>query len=350
MENILVITENIFLKLYNESLKNYSETNSNLHIDVYCLDFPKKLNCIKKIQYKLDYNNFRKRYYDLEREKLIKLIKKYDTILFINLFFDKEYFIQGELKELLKTKNTKVYFADSVKNFDIPYDLMQIFKRIYVFEQQDVRYIYDKYGIIPELIFGGTSYYLFKDNINSSNKKIYDICFVGISTPKRLMYLDKIAEWCKNNNVTFFVAGHFWHTNNIVNYMIGKFKFKVKHPILANYVNNKFISPRNLAKIYSQSKIVLNINVVYHKSLNQRTFDVMYCKSLLICDEQDLSTAIIEPNRDFIMCKNVDSMIENINYYLNNEQKRSSIANNGNKIVKENYLFKSTLDKIFQRR
>lgn len=350
MERILVIAEKIFINLYRPGLEDYSKTHDDLTIDIYCLDVPKEeLSTVDRLRYKLDIGGFRKKYYDAKRNELSSLVKEYDTVLCFNLFQDGQFFLQGEFEKILKEKNSLLYFVDSAKTLNIPCELIGAFKRVFVFEIQDVKYVKDTYGICPTLIDGGTSYYLFDSSIQKNTQCIYDLCFVGISTPKRLEYLDRIAEWCKKNNKSFFVAGHFWHTNSKFNYVLGKFKFKIKHPILAEYVQNRFIQPCYLAGVYAQSKIVLNINVAYHKSLNQRTFDIMYSNSMLICDEQDISNSLIVPNRDFVMCKDIDDMIEKIEYYLNNDEERKNIIKSGHVITEKNYLFKYTLDKLFSR-
>lgn len=355
MEKVLVISNAISLNLYRPGLEDYSNTHEDMEIDFYCLDEPKNMlsqsyELLDRLRYKWNLGNFRKKYYDERRRELSALVAEYDRILLINPFFDKEYFIQGELKEILRRKNTRMYFVDSVKSFPAPMDFMDIFKKVYVFEKQDLEFVKDTYGIDAELVTGGTSYYLFEDKIRAQREKVYDLCFVGLATPKRLEYLDAIASWCQEHGKSFFVAGHFWHTNNKLNYFIGGLKFRLRHPVLAKYVQNRFIQPCDLAGIYAKSRIVLNINISYHKSLNQRTFDIMFSRSLLVCDEQDVGDALIKPGRDFVMCRSIEDMIEKIAYYLQQEDEREKIAIRGKNLTDQNYLYKYTLDCFFDRR
>lgn len=347
MRKVLVISEEVFLNLYKAGLQDYSNSHDDVQIDLYCLDVAKKnLQSLNRLKYKLDINDFRRKYYDKQRMELIELVKEYDTILFFNLFFDKEFFIKDKFRDVLKEKDARVYFLDSVKTFNIPKELLSIFKHVYVFERNDVQYIEETYSLNVTWVSCGTSYFLFDDTIAKHSVKTYDVCFVGIATPKRLEYLDAVAKWCKANNKSFFCSGHFWHTNNALNFWVGKQKFKWKYPVLAEYVKNQFIQPCELAGVYAQSKIVLNINVSYHKGFNQRAFDVMYSKSLLLCDDQDASGLDIKENVHYIMGKDVNGIIAKLAKYLDESAQEDvdAIIKNGRDITEQSYLYKNTLD------
>lgn len=115
---ILVISETVFFNLYKDGLYKYAKDNRDI-IDLYYLDYPKKdLNIINKARYKYNINDFKRKYYAKIRDKLVSKIENYDIILFINLFYDDEYFIQGEFAEALKKKDTRVFFVDSIKTID----------------------------------------------------------------------------------------------------------------------------------------------------------------------------------------------------------------------------------------
>lgn len=341
---ILVISETVFFNLYKDGLKKYAEDNGDI-VDFYYLDYPKeKLNLIDKLNYKYNINKFKNKYYKHIREEIINRIKNYNIILLINLFYDEEYFIQGELAELLKQKDTRILFVDSIKTIDQNIKFLDCFKQIWSFEEQDIAYGKGKFNIDIKYLTIGTSYNMYLED--KQYAKDIDICFVGIATKKRLDYLDVIAEYCDRNKLKFFVSGHFWHNNNWLNYHIGQWKFKRKHPVLSKYVNNTFIVPRDLAQIYARSKIVLNINVEYHKSLNQRCFDVMVCNSLLLNDKQEIGKLPLIDGRDFIICNDENDMVEKIDFYMQHDIERKKIANNGKGQAEKNFLFKQTLEKL----
>lgn len=341
---ILVISENVFFNLYKDGLAKYAQDNGDT-VDLYYLDYPKKnSNIINKLRYKCDVGGFKKKYYAQLRENLIEKVKAYDVILFINLFYDDEYFIQGKLTEVLKGKDARVFFVDSIKTLSQDVNFWGCFNEIWSFEEQDIAYGREKFGIDIKYVTIGTSYNMFLEN-QEYNKDI-DVCFVGIATEKRLNWLDAVAVYCEKNRLRFWVSGHFWHNNNWLNYHIGEWKFKYKHPVLAKYVQNKFIKPKNLAPIYARSKIVLNINVEYHKSLNQRCFDVMIADSLLLNDKQNVGQLPLANGEDFIMAEDENDMVNKIDFYLKHPEERRRISCNGKQKAGDFFCFKQTLETV----
>lgn len=347
MEKVLVIAEEIFLNLYRPGLEYYSKNHDNLTIDIYCLDVPKKeLNTFDRLRYKFGINNFKRNYYEQKRKELIELVEQYNQILFIDLFYDEEYFIQGKFAEVLKKKKCKVYFVDSIQTIPQNIAFWNCFDGVFSFEYSDIEFCKSKFNIEVSYVPVGTNYNLY--NLRQINDIKYDLCFVGLSTPKRIEYLQAIAQLCKNKGYRLFIAGHFWHNNNLLNFTIGKLKFKLKHPLLSRYVVNKFIQPYELANIYHSSKICLNINVAHHKSFNPRNFDIMHSGKLLISDEQNLQGVDIVPDKDFIMCDGIDDMVAKIDFYLQNEDQYRHITDSAKRKVEQKYLFNNTLDVIFK--
>lgn len=342
---ILVISETMFFNLYKDGLIHYAKNNEDT-IELYYLDYPKNINIINKLRYKYNINNFKNKYYTKLRERLIEKVKDYDIILFINLFYDEEYFIQGKLLDVLRKKDSRVFFVDSIKTIDNNINFFDCFKQIYSFEEQDIAYCKEKFCIDIKYLTVGTSYNIFLQDKNYI--KDIDVCFVGIATEKRLKYLEAVADYCDKNQLNFFVSGHFWHNNNWLNYSIGQWKFKRKYPVLARYTKNAFIMPRDLALIYARSKIVLNINVAYHKSLNQRCFDVMVCNSLLLNDKQNVGQLPLINGEDFIMSEDETDMVKKIDFYLKHEKERHRISANGTTKAEKSFLFEQTLKKLLE--
>ena len=262
---ILVVVEEVGEFLYGDSIRKYSETREDIDIDVYCLDAHRKLGSLNKIRYKKNFLGFRKEFWDKEREKLAVLAEQYDQIVFYSLTYDEYagWFIQGKLKDVLNGKFCKLYFLDTAKKMR-HIEFIDLFDELFVFEEQDVEYFHKKYNRNAIIHDAGTSYYLFKEIIESVQEKRYDISFVGTSVPKRLKYLTAVAEYCLQNNKKLFIAGHFWHNSNIINYTIGKWKFRLKYPVLYKFVKNEYVDPHNVARIYASSKISLNIIRIYY--------------------------------------------------------------------------------------
>lgn len=343
-KKILVIISRGHLNLYKTGFVNYGKKN-NCKIDFFIVDYPKNKYGLKHLLYKYNILNYLDNYYENLRENLIRVLDNYDEIVVINLFFDKFYFIDDKISLAIKNKKSTLMFVDSMKSLPQKVNFFDAFDKIFSFEHSDIEYARENYNINLDYIFIGTNYNLYK---TLKKEKKYDLCFVGLATPKRIEYLTKVAEYCNQNKKTFFCSGHFWHNSNFWNRFWGKIKFKKHNPILVKYVHNIFISPENLANIYKESKICLNINVEQHKGFNPRNFDIMCIGSFLLSDRQDLNGIKLKPNEDFVMCSSPDEMIKDIDYYLKNIKKREDIANSGKKNVFNSYLFENTLINLFK--
>lgn len=145
-----------------------------------------------------------------------------------------------------------------------------------------------------------------------------------------------------------FLAGHFWHNNNIIQSFLGRIKFRIKYPCLYKFVKNNRLKPSELAQIYKDSKILLNINIAKHNSFNERNFDIMISNRLLITDNESLNGVDILPGKEFIMSTGIEDMVRCIDYYLKNETERLSIAKAGMIKTENKYLFSNSLDTIFK--
>ena len=129
--------------------------------------------------------------------------------------------------------------------------------------------------------------------------------------------------------------------------LIGALKFRRKHPILYKYVKNEYLTPEQLAQVYIDSKICLNINIEKHHSFNTRNFDIMVLGRLLITDEEDLTGIDVIPGDEFVMSNNVENMLESIDKYLGDTNKGLEIAIRGKNKVKKKYCLENTIKKIF---
>lgn len=340
--------EDCFNRIFNEGLEIYAKERDFTY-EIFRVDVPKNISAFDKLCYKKDITDFRVKYYQSLRDQLISKIKNYDKIVFVNLFFDKIPFIDENLAKVLSEHNCILYWVDSIRTLEfrgIEFKYWSIFKRIASFEFSDCEYAKTKYNIDVDYIHSGTNYITY--SLNKNAEKEFDLCFVGAHNPKRLEYLDLVAQYCDKNNIKFFVAGHFWHNSNVWSSFIGKLKFKKRHPILYKFVKNNFIQPDRLAELYTKSKIVLNINIGYHKSLNQRHCDVIYSGSILISDEVDVRGLDEELCKYFISCKSKKEMVEQIDKVLNNYASFKEKFKNGAEFANKNYTILNVYDELLR--
>lgn len=132
--------------------------------------------------FKYNIDNYKHKYYDLLRDNFEHILAKYQKIVFFDLYFDYEPFIDDRLASLLKKKDTRIYFVDPMEEIDFQFKHWDVFKRIISFERKD-KYIYaELHNINVEFFPLGTRYYLYNDN-------------------------EGISYWCEWSAVTGYLGG-----------------------------------------------------------------------------------------------------------------------------------------------
>ncbi len=109
-----------------------------------------------------------------------------------------------------------------------------------------------------------------------------------------------------------------------------------------NYIGKKW--PLEMGEVYSRSKIVVNSAINY--DLNMRVFEGMAGGALLITDPADSINELFEEERDFVIYKNEEELIEKMKYYLEHEEEREEIAKRGQQKVLQNHTYYHRCDKI----
>ena len=343
MKSTLLVISRYHYRLYCKGIEYYNKIHTDEKVDAFIIEKPVVGFAGKIKNFFQGKGSAEAVYFRQQIELLKKRIEDYDKILFFNLNFYEYDLVDKDLFELLEAKYTKLLFLDSMKKFSIDDHILTSFDKVFSFDTKELEYIREKWHLNSQHVPLGTNYNLYPVQDAKEN---YDVCFVGISNPKRLKYLDAIAEYCDKNNKKLFVSGHYWHDSNKLQSFLGERSFKRKHPVLFKYLHNQFIEPKDLASVYNQTKICLNINVDYHNNFNSRNFDVLYMGKLLISDTQDLSGIVLEPGKHFLMCDDEAGMVKLIDKYLQAEDERERIAKSGKKIIEEKYLFVNSLHEI----
>lgn len=103
-----------------------------------------------------------------------------------------------------------------------------------------------------------------------------------------------------------------------------------------------------LSAVYNQSKI--NINITLHcieSGVPQRVFDVMAAGGFLISNYQQELEELFVIGKEIVVFHNLDELRELVRYYMDHEEERRLIAENGRKKVMELHGYADRLDKIF---
>ena len=271
-----------------------------------------------------------------------------DTVLIINDFKNGDtYFLKDSFLERYRCY---LWFWDSMHRIELKRDRLIKYKKVSSFEIGDMSYAKSEFGIdinyVP--LVAGESFC--SHPVDSNQNRPIDISFIGL-VPKnsyRLELLNRLALHCKGKGYNLKLYGHFWHCNNWYQRLIGKIKFRLRYPVLAEYVENRFIQPDEAVEIYKHTKINLNIHIKEHKSYNCRTFDVMGNNNFLLSSEQEKANLELLPEVHFVTYKTDDEFIKQIEHYMKYEDERNRIAMLGGEQVRSMYKLEYFINQVFE--
>ena len=308
-----------------------------------------ELGIIDHLKYKMKCKSFLDKFYQSARAGLLEIVNDFkpDMVFSINGNSYYEFVNEEVLKYFKKNDITTVtWYMDTVKRFEHIEQNIKLFDRVLVFEPNDVPYIREKYERDAQYLPIGVSEELYcqgKDDV----KKLYDVSFVGNPSDKRLELLDRVAEYCVNNNKKMIVYGHYWHNKHWWQEKFAKKKFAKQHPYLVDFIHNGFISGDKVANLYQQSKVCLNIHIALHKGVNPRTFEVMGNGNFELCDyREDAKNLGLISGENIVLYDSFDECVEKLDYYLNNYDVREKIAKSAADFVRNKYTITKLLKQV----
>lgn len=108
-------------------------------------------------------------------------------------------------------------------------------------------------------------------------------------------------------------------------------------------------SMAEMPKIFHLSKINLNLTLHSIKTgVPLRVFDIMGVGGFVLSNYQEELAELFVEDKEVVLFKNMDEMMDKIDYYLKHEDARSKIAMNGYKRVKKDYSHENALKKMFE--
>ena len=101
----------------------------------------------------------------------------------------------------------------------------------------------------------------------------------------------------------------------------------------------------DVAKVYNLAKIGFNKSIV--GDLNMRVFEVMCCGTMLLTDKIDNAMNILFGDRKhLVLYRNQEELDELVRYYLENEEERERIAQQGQREVLEKHTYQNRMDEM----
>ncbi|OLP65089.1 hypothetical protein BACPU_20450 [Bacillus pumilus] len=161
---------------------------------------------------------------------------------------------------------------------------------------------------------------IFQKKASPGEALTYDITLVGYPYPNRIKAINTLLH---HQKWRILVAGKEWHRH------LNKSRRLHHHLTL----ETNWLTPQQLANIYQQSAIVLNPHrpaqfafnrnkaMIQNHSLNNRAFDIAASESFQLTD--------IKPPTvfsSFVYYTHEDDLIEQVEYYLSNEETRKAIS------------------------
>lgn len=345
---VLVIWYNIFH--YLSGITNALNNIEGVEAQMFPLEyFNRQAGLAENLLTKSGISYFKNKYHKETRAKLLENVDNYkpDIVLFLNA--DYEFIVDEAVLKKLKNKGIKtvVWFVDSAKNSDMKTQYLENFDKIYSFEKNDIEYIKRKYNVknVQYLPLGVcTDIYYPTEDKSFEN----DICFVGFSDEKRLKILETVAEYCITNNRKLIVYGQMWRTRPWLHRIRHENRFKKKYPNLYTFVVNKCIEPQEVAAVYNSSKICLNIIQKVHNGANPRTFEILGTKSFQLIDYSQGIADLFEDGKHLVMYRNDEELKTQLEYYLNNENKRDHIVQSGYELTINRYTMTKMVNIIVE--
>lgn len=110
-------------------------------------------------------------------------------------------------------------------------------------------------------------------------------------------------------------------------------------------VNSMYVAP----KIFHLSKINLNITIhAIQTGAPLRVFDIMGVGGFVMSNYQEELAELFVPDKEIVLFKDIDELIEKTDYYLKHEEARLRIAMNGYQRVRKDYTYDVALKKMFK--
>lgn len=335
MKILLIITKrhnNILKTEYTlESLGHEVKVVYADHYHEHCSYFAKKIDELGLHRAR---DNYDRQIYDEAVENINE--HDIDKVLFINYCFKKDWC--HDFKKICQRNHIKVigWMVDplDVNNYHDEY------KYFY-----DKLFLYDL-GNVNAIRRGGENVYFCPAGFNNDYKKDEcskerDLIFVGTPYKHRMKFLNELAKIAEMKGWTMEIYGPFFDKNK---YFWKNMIKKIKYKYLFHHVHDGVYTSVEIAKLYAGSKICLNIHTDKQLGMNPRCYEIMATGGFLLTDERAIYGDFNVGN-DFETYGSISEVVNKIEFYLHNKEKRDNIALRGNKHV-QSYSMANCLMKM----
>ena len=171
--------------------------------------------------------------------------------------------------------------------------------------------------------------------------------------------LDLIKKDKKKYDLTFIggFGKHFQKSNELIKKLIKTFDFNLwgysdqceSNQIITKNLNGVLYG-KEMYQVLARSKIIFNRHADFagNYANNMRLYQGTGIGSLLITDSKDNLSNIFKVGEEVVDYSSVDECVEKIDYYLNHEEERESIAKNGQKRCIDEHSWYNRMEELNQ--
>jgi len=265
--------------------------------------------------------------------------------------YDYAHFFEKKAEEIIKSLNIPVihYFGDDpLTDFshsgktELINKLYQSDDMIFCWDRQCLKFFNKRVFYLPL----GIDADLYKPI--PDKQVLSEIVFVGRPlTQKRLDILTTIIANFPDKLSIFCYEKHFDMSLQEIT--------KLNYLTSAQIVNYKraykgFVRTENeLARIYSNAKICLNITEQGYEGVNYRVFEVLASGGFLLTDHMKGIKEMFQPNNDLVIYNDKEELMQLISEYIENKVKREYITKNTREKILKNHTFTHRAEEILNR-
>ena len=140
---------------------------------------------------------------------------------------------------------------------------------------------------------------------NYKSKKVYDCSFIGAIRPTRVFYLDKLA----NAGLSILVKGAGWKNDGSTVVDIDEY---------VNIINKTKVNINISEDLMQNNELVTQIK--------GRDFEVPMAGGFLITKDSSQIREFYKPNKEIVVYKDFNELIDKCKYYVKHDSKRERIA------------------------
>lgn len=172
-------------------------------------------------------------------------------------------------------------------------------------------------------------------------KPKFDVMFAGrLDTDFRLDFWINLVKSMPNVRFAWYAIEK--HYNDALSRLSSE-NSKLLTKTYQGFIDNE----KDMALAINNAKIVINMHSQGVSSLNYRTFQVMSCEKLLLCDYREEIASLFN-NKGLIVYKDLDDIKLKISHYLYNEVDYNEVIKNARAKICENHDAKSCVKKMIE--